>query len=942
MSGVLVNDLLREPTVGGRLQTLRAEGLHDETGLSWLLDRVEELVHEEPSLAEQLGALCIAAADEANLPSVLARANYWSARVAAERGELEAALTLIDSARASWSAAGEELSALRTELGRMHILDDLGRHAEAVAVGDALLQSLPTASSADEAELLGLLEAKVLNNLGAAHSLLSEHEEALGCYARSEAAYRGLGLHHATAEPRANRGIELLALGRAREALAALSSAEQSFAAAGDRLWAAKCAGYCAEAYAQLGQLGNALRVLRPARETLASLGAEAEAARLQLDMAAVYLATGLSAEAYEEAAAVGQQMARAGMTHDHAAATFTMALAAAADGNLEQARTALESAASLFTQVGDRQYQARTLLAQADLSADLGREAHARALISEAIQQLRHGGWLVPLAWALLRQADLTTDLVERDSALDEAGRLVDELGRPPQLRAALLVRLARRHRDQGQDGPAAERLRDAVGLGQRVSSTLPDWVLRTSYRAAQLGPSDELVDLLLASGGTDQVAEAALVCEQAKAQTLQDLMAGAVTSSAQRRGGSRTGELARCRADLSAAYAALTVAETPARRALVRERAVQLERQLSHLQIAMAGWSAADAQFAGSLSHLGPAVAYHVAGDDLDIFVVDDGKVAVRRLSGAAPAVTFQLDRLAAQWNRFRLGSVFARRNSATLAATSRAVLQDLHRILLQPVADLLPSSGPLTVVPHRQLHQVPFHALHDGRRYLVQQRSITVLPTLTATAAAPAARSLADGVLVLAVPDAHAPAILDEGRAVCAAVPGSRLLTGNAATSDALRQRLPGPAALHIACHGLYRPANPLFSSLRLGDRWVTSAEIMELELGGALVTLSACESGRPAEDTAEPVGLAWAFLAAGASGALVSQWIVQDDAAAELFGVCYARLAAGAGPSMALREAQLATAENHPHPYFWAPFSYVASPRTLTQESIDDQS
>jgi CHAT domain-containing protein/tetratricopeptide (TPR) repeat protein len=937
MSAVLVNDLLRAPTVGGRLQTLRAEGLHDETGLSWLLDRVEELVHEEPSLAEQLGALCIAAADEAHLHSVLARANYWSARVAAERGELEAALTLIDSARASWSAAGEELSALRTELGRMHILDDLGRHAEAVAVGDALLQTLPTASSDDEAELLGLLEAKVLNNLGAAHSLLSEHEEALGCYARSEAAYRGLGLHHATAEPRANRGIELLALGRAREALAALSSAEQSFAAAGDRLWAAKCAGYCAEAYAQLGQLGDALRVLRPARETLASLGAEAEAARLQLDMAAVYLATGLSTEAYEEAAAVGQQMARADMTHDHAAATFTMALAAAADGNIEQARTALESAASLFTAVGDRQYQARTLLAQADLSADLGREALARALISEAIQQLRHGGWLVPLGWALLRQADLTTDLVERDSALDEAGRLVDELGRPPQLRAALLVRLARRDRDRGQDGPAVERLRDAVGLGQRVSSTLPDWVLRTSYRAAQLGPSD----VLLASGGSHQVAEAALVCEQAKAQTLQDLMAGAVTSSAQRRGGSQTGELARCRADLSAAYAALTVADTPARRALVRERAVQLERELSHLQIATAGWSAPDAQFAGSLSYVGPAVAYHVAGDDLDIFVVDDGKVAVRRLSGAASAVTFQLDRLAAQWNRFRLGSVFALRNSATLAATTRAVLQDLHRLLLQPVADLLPSSGPLTVVPHRQLHQVPFHALHDGRRYLVQQRPITVLPTLAVTAAAPAVRSIADGVLVLAVPDAYAPAILDEGRAVCAAVPGGRLLAGEAATSDAIRQRLPGPGALHIACHGLYRPGNPLFSSLRLGDRWVTSTEIMELELGGALVTLSACESGRPAEDTAEPVGLAWAFLAAGASGAVVSQWIVHDDAAAELFGDFYTRLAAGVGPSMALREAQLATAENHPHPYFWAPFSYVASPRPLTLESIDDQ-
>ncbi|HEV2869909.1 MAG TPA: CHAT domain-containing protein, partial [Actinomycetota bacterium] len=546
--------------------------------------------------------------------------------------------------------------------------------------------------------------------------------EALASYARSEAAFRRLGLDDATAEPRANRGIELLALGRARQALTALSSAERSFAAAGDRLWAAKCAGYSAQAHAQLGQLGDALRVLRPAWETLTSLGAGAEAARLQLDMAAVYLAAGLAGEAYEEAAAVGQQMARADMTHDQAAAAFTMALAAAATGNLEEAGIALQSAANLFIRVGDRQYQARTLLAQADLAADLGREAHARALVREAIQQLGRGGWLVPLTWALLREADLALDTAEQDSALAEAGRLVDELGRPPQLRSGVLVRLAQRHRAQGQAGKAVELLREAVGLDQRVGGTLPDWVLRASFRAAQLGPSDELVDLLLDIGGTAEVAEAGLVCEQAKAQTLQDLIAGTVGSPGRRRGGSPEDQLARRRADLSAAYAALTVAESPARRTLVQGRAAELERQLGRLQIATAGGTGADAQPAASLSRLGPTVAYHVGGDDLDIFVVDEGKVRVRRLPGAVPAVTFQLDRLAAQWNRFRVGSVFARRNSAALAATTQTVLQDLHRMLLEPVADLVPSSGPLAVVPHRQLHQVPFHALHDGHQHLV----------------------------------------------------------------------------------------------------------------------------------------------------------------------------------------------------------------------------
>jgi len=136
------------------------------------------------------------------------------------------------------------------------------------------------------------------------------------------------------------------------------------------------------------------------------------------------------------------------------------------------------------------------------------------------------------------------------------------------------------------------------------------------------------------------------------------------------------------------------------------------------------------------------------------------------------------------------------------------------------------------------------------------------------------------------------------------------------------------------LHLACHGLYRSGNPLFSALRLADRWVNAAEILDLDLGGALVTLSACESGRPSRDSAEPVGLAWAFLAAGASGVVVSQWLVDDDATSTLMTALYGHLAAGLGPAEALRQAQLRVAASSPHPYRWAPFVYVASPSAET--------
>jgi CHAT domain-containing protein len=37
--------------------------------------------------------------------------------------------------------------------------------------------------------------------------------------------------------------------------------------------------------------------------------------------------------------------------------------------------------------------------------------------------------------------------------------------------------------------------------------------------------------------------------------------------------------------------------------------------------------------------------------------------------------------------------------------------------------------------------------------------------------------------------------------------------------------------------------------------------------------------------------------------------------------------YARMSDGAGRTTALREAQLALKERHPHPYYWAPFVLI---------------
>ena len=59
-------------------------------------------------------------------------------------------------------------------------------------------------------------------------------------------------------------------------------------------------------------------------------------------------------------------------------------------------------------------------------------------------------------------------------------------------------------------------------------------------------------------------------------------------------------------------------------------------------------------------------------------------------------------------------------------------RRLLARLYNILVRPVAELLPStSGLLTIVPYGPLHELPFHALYDGSRFLVENFRVNYLP-------------------------------------------------------------------------------------------------------------------------------------------------------------------------------------------------------------------
>jgi CHAT domain-containing protein len=145
---------------------------------------------------------------------------------------------------------------------------------------------------------------------------------------------------------------------------------------------------------------------------------------------------------------------------------------------------------------------------------------------------------------------------------------------------------------------------------------------------------------------------------------------------------------------------------------------------------------------------------------------------------------------------------------------------------------------------------------------------------------------------------------------------------------ATRERLIEQAPHHDVIHLAAHGEARLDRPEFAHLKLADGQLSMTDVFNLGLEGALVTLSACETGRSVVTGGdELIGLARGFLYAGASSLVQSLWRVEDGSTARLMTGFYGRLRQGACAGAALRQAQLELLEEGLPPYVWAPFQLV---------------
>ncbi len=260
---------------------------------------------------------------------------------------------------------------------------------------------------------------------------------------------------------------------------------------------------------------------------------------------------------------------------------------------------------------------------------------------------------------------------------------------------------------------------------------------------------------------------------------------------------------------------------------------------------------------------------------------------------------------------------------------------ILGTIYERLFAPLQPHLRHQN-LTVIPHDELHFLPYAALWNAAEetYLIETYQLTYAPSASALAHLPQPENNSDGeALILGNPDSSLPNAKAEALAV-AELFGAEALIGSDATESALVNAAVPFHILHLAAHGTYNATSPFFSRIELtaddgNDGYLEVHEVFNLDFPAApLVVLSACESAVGTLSRGDDlIGLTRAFFYAGAPSVVTTLWNIDDEATVMLMESFYRRVRKGLSIAEALQAAQqeiLAT-EAWQSPYYWAVFT-----------------
>lgn len=919
-------------------------------------------------------------------------------------GQNQIALEYLDQAATEFLHLGDEVGWARTRIGWILSAAWLGRTEEALKEADRARAVFLRSGEYSRA-------CTVDNNVAIIYTRLARYQEALTIYERLRATYPTLidqsetYIRRSIAMAESNQAANLFFLGDFTQARHLLQQALASFIALEEPRFVIYTEMNLAEYdYAQ-GYYGSALRRYYAARDSAVQNDVDDPVllAELKLFIAECLVKLNRAAEACQLASEAVKTYRESGMSLDTAEALCTCATALKASGRLPEAFAALDEASQLYDRGKFDNYAFRTMLQQAELLLEMGSFVDAYDSARVLKQHFETKG-LMPrsvqatlvMVNALIENAQSTRASQEREQQLLLLKEAVT-LCRQAALQAHRHNLQESVYRSQYLLGRVAALQENPLKAARHYSAAITQIERILNDLVSDLSPSflhtawtvyADMIALCLQQGDAEH---AFSYLEQARSVALRQYLnksnlsrSGSAPeadniavpaahtnnamvlriqhelkdwqeryhnystlledintsiSSSIKREVIET-EVRQCEAKINELFERLSLHQSETPLAFpIKKRLKRETRQSSFLQLQQA---------------LAPdqlMLAYFLYQGKLIIFAL----TAERLYTYENPAGVEQLERLLPLLHAHLQPGGWPSIDSPPQYVICR-LLNKLYDLLIAPVkAQLPPPSGYLTIIPYGPLHELPFHALYDGSRFLIEDFQVHYLPAgnmlaqlktrqdviITPGAALPGTLRSSDAQkeghakppLVFGYSaNGHLQRTLEEAKALASMLDGHCCLE-HEATIARLIEQSPGSPIIHLATHGQSRLDAPNFSFVRLADGKLNAIDAFSLDLRGCeLVTLSGCETGLALSGGGdEQLGLGRAFLAAGASSLVMSLWQVEDTATNELMQLFYQSLLNGDTKVQALRAAQCsllrASEPARSHPYFWAAFRLV---------------
>ena len=312
----------------------------------------------------------------------------------------------------------------------------------------------------------------------------------------------------------------------------------------------------------------------------------------------------------------------------------------------------------------------------------------------------------------------------------------------------------------------------------------------------------------------------------------------------------------------------------------------------------------------------------------------------------------------------SQYSINDVEAIENSSEAKKLS---LHQLHQLLIEPIADILPKDPEERVifVPQEELFLVPFAALQNSKgEYLIKKHTIVTAPSIQVL-------NFTNQLKNSVIKDNFKSALV-VGNPIMPTIPGqtqplgtlpnagieanniaeflkTTSLTGSKATKIDVVKKMLNASLIHLATHGLLDEIKQFGLSqttkqlstpgaLALApsqkdknDGFLTSEEIMDMKLKAQMVVLCACNTGRGNITGDGIIGLSRSFIAAGVPSVVVSLWAVPDAPTSELMQEFYSQWRGNHNDdkAKALRQAMLIIMEKPQYrdPKNWAAFTLI---------------